>query len=88
LSTLLHQRVSRRPQLRSLIDQQRTLGNRAVLRLLGLEERTPQDQEPPVQPAPLQEPPPPDPPARRRWWVIGGFLSLAVAEGLRRWFGD
>lgn len=37
MSMPLHQRVSRRPQLRSLLDLQRTLGNCAVLRLIGIE---------------------------------------------------
>jgi len=40
-------RVSRRPQLRSLLDQQQTLGNRAVLRLIGVQPTTLNPIEPP-----------------------------------------
>lgn len=89
MSTLLHQRVSRRPQLRSLLDQQRTLGNRAVLRLIGVEPESPEPEEPaatPVAPPPPPEPDPPPPP-KRRWFIGAGVLMfLALVETLRRWF--
>lgn len=80
-------RVSRRPQLRSLLDQQRTLGNRAVLRLLDLEPKPPAPEEPPPGPEepaiPIELPSP-----RRKWFFATGVLAiLALLEAARRWFG-
>jgi hypothetical protein len=90
VSSPLHQRVSRRPQLRSLLDQQRTLGNRAVLRLIGVEPEAPEPEEPASPPVAPQPPPPepdPPPPPKRRWLLgIGVLVLLAVLETLRRWF--
>jgi hypothetical protein len=80
-------RVSRRPQLRSLLDQQRTLGNRAVLRLLDFQPKPTEPEEPPPEPEepaiPIELPPP-----RRKWFFATGALAiLALLEAARRWFG-
>ena len=78
-------KVSRRPQLRSLLDQQRTLGNRAVLRLIGVEPG-PQPEAPPTPVVPAEPAPPPEPPPGKRRW-FGALGALAILEGLRRCSG-
>jgi hypothetical protein len=88
LSMPPHQRVSRRPQLRSLLDLQRTLGNRAVLRLIGIEPH-PEEPASPVEPAePPETPSAPDlaGPLKRRWFP-GALVSIATVEAVRRWYG-